>query len=422
MKEKLFIHGGDKVRKESFDYIAPIGEEELEAVNALLRQKKLSGFYKDFLGGEKVRGFEKNFADYIGVEHAIAVNSGTSALHTAIAACGVGPGDEVIVPPFTFTATASAVLMNNAVPVFVDIEPGTFCIDPDKIRRAVTQKTKAIIPVHIYGKVVDLDAIKDIVDGRDITIIEDACQAPGCSYKGKMAGSIGDAGVFSFVETKNMVIGEGGMVTTDSDEIAERCRLIRNHGEVWVKGKKREYLSNILGYNFRMTEIQAVLGIEQLKKLEHLNKIRRENALFLHRELARFDGIRAMRYNENEICHLFPILFDEERAGITKERFTELVSSEGIPLSGGYPHPLYKNPVFQEKIAYGDKGCPYSCGIYGGEVDYKKVKCEVAEDVCKRLLCIRQVHYPYGIEDMRDIVKGFDKVLSNVGLIKNTVR
>ena len=153
----------------------------------------------------------------------------------AIAACDIGPGDEVIVPPFTFTATASAVLMNNAIPIFADIEPGTFCIDSRRIRDAITDKTKAIIPVHIYGKSADMDRIMAIAKERNLVVIEDACQAPGSKYKGRKAGSIGDVSVFSFVETKNMVIGEGGMVTTSDDKIAERCRLVRNHGEVWTR-------------------------------------------------------------------------------------------------------------------------------------------------------------------------------------------
>lgn len=418
MKEKLFIKGGPKTRNKDFGYSAPIGREEIKAVTAVLKKKELSSFYKDFLGGEYVRKFEKDFAGYIGVKNAISVNSGTSALHVAIAAAGIGPGDEVIVPPYTFTATASAVLMNNAVPVFADIEYDTLCIDPDKVRKAITGKTKAIIPVHLYGKAADIGRIRDIVSGKGIAVIEDACQAPGSKYKGKKAGAIGDMGVFSFVETKNIVIGEGGMITTDDDKIAERCRLIRNHGEAWMRDKPRRYLSNILGYNFRLTEMAAALGVEQLKKLDYLNGIRQRNASFLQQELGRFKGIKTMRFGRDEICHIFPILFDEKETGISRDKFMEVVNSEGIPLSRGYPHPLYNNPIFEEKIAYGDKGCPYSCPFYGKKVDYKKVDCKIAEDVCDKLLCIRQIHYPYGINDMKDIVCAFKKVFDNLESLK----
>ncbi len=418
MREKLFIHGGRKVRYENFDYRAPIGQAEISSVTRLLRKKTLSGFYKDFLGGENVQKFESLFAEYIGVKNAIAVNSGTSALHVALAAAGVGPGDEVIVPPFTFTATASAVLMNNAIPIFVDIDPDTWCIDPRKIKRALSKRTKAIIPVHIYGKVAGIEAIKSIIAGREISVIEDACQAPGCTYRGKKVGSIGDVGCFSFVETKNMVIGEGGMITTDNDEIACRCRLIRNHGEVWTKDAPREYLANILGYNFRMTEIEAVIGIAQLKKLDRLNSIRKRNASYLEEGLSAFEGISAMHFGKNEICHLFPLLYDEGAVGISKERFMEVMRLEGVPLSAGYPHPLYKNPIFQEKIAYGKQGCPYTCHFYDTAIDYKRVRCDVAEEVCRKLICIRQIHYPYSVKDMADIVAGFKKVFHNRGMFQ----
>lgn len=418
MKEKLAINGGKKVREKDFGYIAPIGNEEFDAVTEVLKSKRLSGFYRDFRGGDRVQKFEDDFARYIGTKHAIAVNSGTSALHVAIGGFGIGPGDEVIVPPYTFTATASSILMNNAIPVFADIDSGTYCINTQKIRAAITRKTKAIIPVHMYGKVVDMDEIMAIAEEYGLKIIEDACQAPGCVYKKRRVGSIGHAGVFSFVETKNIVIGEGGMVTTDDDDVAQRCRLIRNHGEVWTKGKPRQYLSNLLGYNFRMTEIEAALGIEQLKKLEYLNSIRQKNAAFLEKGLKEFKAIKIPAYHDGEIAHVFPMLFDEKTAGISKERFMEAVNAEGVPLVPGYPHPLYKNPIFQEKIAYGDAGCPYACSFYGQEIDYKTVRCEAGEDICRRVMCLQQIHYPYGIEDMKDIVKVFSKVFNNLEELK----
>ncbi len=418
MKQKLFIKGGKKVRTKSFDYLAPIGKEELKAATDVIKSKKLSGFYSNFLGGEKVQEFEKKFAEYIGVKYAVALNSGTSALHVALAAAGIGPGDEVIVPPYTFTATASAVLMNNAIPVFVDIEPDTFCIDSEKIKQAITENTRAIIPVHIYGKVANMDEIKNIIKEKNIVIIEDACQAPGCKYKGVKVGSIGDMGCFSFVETKNMVIGEGGMITTNNSELAQRCRLVRNHGEVWMKGKPRSYLSNILGYNFRMQEIEAAIGIEQLKKLENLNDIRKKNADFLQKKLDKFKGIAVLKFNKDEVCHLFPVLFDEKRAGISKEKFMELLNSEGLSVSLSYPHPLYKNPIFQEKVAFGEKGCPYSCKIYNKKINYKKIKCKVAEEACKKIFVIKQVYYPYTVKDMNDIVTAFKKIYDNIDELK----
>ena len=399
MKEKLFIHGGRKARVKEFTYAAPIGHEEINSVNEVLKTKRLSGFYKDFLGGERVQRFEKDFARYTGTKYAVAFNSGTSALHAALAACGVEAGDEVIVPPFTFTATASSVLMVGAIPVFVDVDPDTFCIDPERIKMAITDKTRAVMPVHIYGKVADMDMITAIARERGLKVIEDACQSPGCGYKSRKVGSIGDAGVFSFVETKNMVIGEGGMVTTDSDEITRRCRLVRNHGEVWKQGGPRDYISRLLGYNFRLTEIQAALGIEQLKKLDHLNSVRKENALYLERELGALRGFKTMRYDGNEIPHLYPVLYDEAAAGLSKDRFIELAASEGVPLSRGYPQPLYKTPIFEERAKKAERG---------------QIKCSVSEDVCRRLICIPFIHHPYNTGDMAEIVKAFEKILDNI--------
>ena len=418
VNQKLAIHGGPKVRSDYFGYVSPVGDEEMDAAIEVLRQRKLSGFYLDFRGGEKVQEFERRFAEYIGVKHAIAVNSGTSALHVALAAAGAGPGDEVIVPPFTFTATASSVLMVNAVPVFADIDPANFCMAPDSIRKAISDKTRVIMPVHVYGKVADMDAIMRIAAEKKLTVIEDACQSPGCVYNGKKVGSIGHLGVFSLVETKNIVAGEGGVVTTDDDELAQRCKLVRNHGEVWLKGKPRGYLSNMLGYNFRMTELHAAIAIEQLKKIDMLNAIRCTNASFLQEEFSKIDDLSTLKFAEGEVCHIFPLLWREDKTGIAKKAFIDAMIAEGVPVSAGYPHPLYKNPIFQEKIAYGDRGCPYTCPFYGKEIDYRSLVCAVAEDVCRRLVCVTQVHAPYSTKDMQDIMTAFRKVMDNRGVLK----
>lgn len=395
MTHALAIIGGPKIRAKDFGYLAPIGDEEIRAVLEVLEEKKLSGFYKDFLGGERVQRFERSFADYIGVSHAISFNSGTSALHVALAAAEIGRGDEVIVPSFTFTATAAAVRMVGATPVFVDIAPDTFCINPEFVRSAITSRTKAIIPVHIYGKVAALDALQEIASAHRLILIEDACQAPGCAYRGARVGSIGAMGCFSFVETKNMVAGEGGMVTTNDERLADRCRLIRNHGEAWVRGRAREYWSTMLGYNFRMTELTAAIGIEQLKKLDAFNEIRRRNAAWLTEALRTVRGIQPMAYQEGEICHLFPMRYDAKAGGLSRADVIAMMQAEGIPLSVGYPHPLYKLPLFEEHAA----------GTSG-------VHCPETERLCEELICFPRVHTPYGIDDMRDVVRAFEKVLA----------
>ena len=264
---KLALLGGKPIRTRPFPAYPVIGEEEKRAVMEVLDSGQLSTFSasrQGFLGGRKIQAFEAAFAEYHGIRHAIAVNSATSGLHAAVAACEVGPGDEVIVPPYTFTATATAVLHHNAIPVFVDVDPVTFCMDPAQLEKAITPRTKAVIPVHLLGHPADMDAILAIARRHHLKVIEDCAQAPGARYKGRLVGTMGDCGVFSFQETKNMVTGEGGMVITNDPDLAERARMIRNHGEAVIAGEPRKYLTSTIGWNYRMTEIEAAIGIFQL--------------------------------------------------------------------------------------------------------------------------------------------------------------
>lgn len=269
-KNKLALLGGSRVREKPFPQYPLIGEEEKRAVLEVLKSGNLSTFSAStagFMGGKKIQEFERNFADYFGAKHAIAVNSATAALHCALASIGCGPGDEVIVPPYTFTATATSVLMHNSIPIFSDVDPKTFCLDPKLLEEKINTKTKAILPVHLLGHPADMEMIMEIARKNDLTVIEDNAQSPGAKIDGRYAGTIGDLGIFSFQETKNIAVGEGGMIISDNDELAQRCRMVRNHGEVIIQGKKREYLSNIIGWNYRMTELEAAIGIEQFKKV-----------------------------------------------------------------------------------------------------------------------------------------------------------
>jgi len=385
-----------------FDYIAPIGDEEINAATEVLRSKKLSGFYKNLLGGEKVQQFEKDFAAYMGAKHGVGFNSGTSALHAALAACGVQPGDEVIVPPYTFTATASAVLMNFARPVFVDVDPQTLCMDPGLIEAVVTEKTRAIVPVHLYGKMADMDRIMAVAKRHNLKVIEDACQAPGSLYKGKKAGTIGDCGVFSFVETKNIVIGEGGMVICNEEKTAETVRRTRNHGEAWADSGTRDYLTHILGFNFRMTEIEAAIGIEQLKKLDRFNSIRRENAEYLTEKLKKYDGLNPLEFKSDEVPHIYVLRVDEQKTGLSREEWVKRLTGEGIPVMAGYPRPLYKNPIFQTVNAYVKE-------------PYTDVVCPVTEDVCRRSVWIKQIHTPLTTQDMDTVAAAVERCLQRTG-------
>jgi perosamine synthetase len=260
-----------------------IGEEEVEAVAKVLR----SGLLTQGLGaGPMVTQFEKKFAEFAGVKHAIAVNTGTAALHSAIVAAGVKHGDEVILPSFTFVATAEAIVMAGGKPVFADIEPETYNISSAEVEKAITEKTKAIVPVDLYGLPADIKPIREIAVEHCLAVVEDAAQAHGATYAGKPAGVFADVACWSLYASKNMTTGEGGVITTGNDELAETVRLVRTHGE------KAKYASLILGTNYRMSEIQAAIGLVQLAKLPAFVAKRRENARRLTRVLAKTEKLQ----------------------------------------------------------------------------------------------------------------------------------
>jgi dTDP-4-amino-4,6-dideoxygalactose transaminase len=415
----LALLGGKPIRTAPFPAYPVIGEEEKRAVMEVLDSGQLSTFSasrQGFLGGRKIQAFEAAFAEYHGVRHAIAVNSATSGLHAAVAACEAGPGDEVIVPPYTFTATATAVLHHNAIPVFADVDPVTFCMDPAQLEKVITPRTKAVIPVHLLGHPADMDAILAIARRHGLKVIEDCAQAPGARYKGRLVGTMGDCGVFSFQETKNMATGEGGMVITNDPGLAEHARMIRNHGEAVIAGEPRKYLSSTIGWNYRMTEIEAAIGAVQLTKLDKLNGARHELAAYLLDTLPAHPGLTYPTEPAliDHVYHVFGMRYDESKIGVPRARFLEALIAEGIPMSPGYPRPLYHNPLFQDRLAYGKQGCPFTCHLYEGTVSYEKGLCPVAEDLCARSALWTFVVRPPGtIRDMQDIVAAFEKVLAN---------
>jgi len=412
MADELAIFGGPPVRRHPFPRYPVIGERERRAVLEVLDQGVLSGFHNNFLGGPKVQAFEQAVASMFGVRHAIAVNSGTAALHVALAAAGVGAGDEVIVPCYTFTATATAVLHHNAIPIFIDVDPSTFCITAETIDAAITRRTKAVIPVHLLGNVCRMDAILDVAARRHLVVIEDTAQAPGAKFRGRFAGTIGDAGTLSFVETKNLVTGEGGMVLTNREDLAERGRLLRNHGECYVAGKPRAYLANILGWNYRMTELEAAIGLAQLEQFPAWTDQRITNANYLTEHLA-LPGLATPRQDpDNEhVYHLYALLYDEDLIGLPRELFVRALAAEGIPCSLGYPHPLYRNPLFQEGTAYGERGCPFTCRPGVEPPRYRDLNLPVAEALCRRRMIWTDVIRPPATrQEMQDVVCAIDKV------------
>ncbi len=365
-------------------------EEEQKEVIKVIKSQMLT-----LLAGEVVKNFEREFANYIGVKHAIGVNSGTAALHIAIAALEIGPGDEIIVPPFTFIATASSILQNNAIPIFADIDNKSYMLDPDSVKKKITDRTKAIIPVHLSGISADMDPLLDIAADNNLYIIEDACQAHGAKYKGKKVGSIGDLGTFSFYPSKNMTTGEGGMITTNNSKLAEQCRLIRHHGEPsW-------YVYNRLGWNYRMTEIQGAIGRIQLKKLDRYLKIRNENAQYLTDKVKDLKGIDppyVPEYCEPAFNYWIGRIHPEI-IGLNKEEFIEKFPKSKVL----YPIPLYQTKLFQQKVAY-PKGCPWSCPFYGKEIDYTKLNLPVVEKVTREIFAL-DIHPKITKEELDDNIK-----------------
>ncbi|MBQ6219288.1 MAG: DegT/DnrJ/EryC1/StrS family aminotransferase [Methanosphaera sp.] len=308
-----------------------ITDEEIEAVTEVLKSGMLAQ-------GPKVEEFQNKFAQYSDAKYGIATSSGTTALHTALVAAGVEQGDEVITTPFTFAATSNSILYSNATPVYADIDPKTFNLNPEKIEEKITDKTKAIMPVHLYGQPADMDPILEIAEKHDLKVIEDAAQAHGSTYKGKKIGSIGDLGCFSFYPTKNMTTGEGGMVTTNDEELAEKSSMVRAHGE------SKRYEQSLLGYNYRMTDIAASIGLVQLKNIDQINKKRNENAEYLSEGLSDVKGITTPEIAENvtHVFHQYTIRVSKDR-----DAFKDFLTQKEIGTGVHYPIVLYKQPYYQ---------------------------------------------------------------------------
>lgn len=427
---KLAINGGEKVRTRLFPAYKVIGKEEIAAVKNVLESGVLSRFlgtwHEDFYGGPQIQALEAEWAKYFEVKHAIAVNSATSGLYCAMGATGVGPGDEVIVSPYTMTASAAAVLIYNAIPVFADIEEACFCLDPDSVEQRITPYTRAIIVVDIFGQPYDADRINAIARKHDLLVIEDAAQAPGARYKGKWAGTLGDIGVFSLNYHKHIHSGEGGIVVTDNDELAERVRLIRNHAEAVVENKGYNNLINMLGFNYRMTEVEAAIAREQLQKLERLLNQRRENVLYLEEQLSQISCLQmpVVRDSCQHSYYVHALKFKSDTVDINREVFVnavkaelmsiELREGEGINVGCGYVKPLYLQPLYQQQVLYGDKGCPFNCPFYEGAIDYHQGLCPVCEKMhYEELITHELIRPPMSRDDLDDVIKAFMKVWIN---------
>jgi dTDP-4-amino-4,6-dideoxygalactose transaminase len=432
MRETLALRGGTPVVPKQLHVRWPvITAEDKAAVQAALDSGIVSGPY-----APQVKALEEEWARYCGVRHALTTNSGTAALHTAVAAGEIGTGDQVITTAFTFLATALAVLQNNAVPVFVDIDPRTYNIDPNRIEERITARTRAIIPVHIHGCPADMDPILAIARKHRLLVIEDAAQAHGCTYKGKKVGGIGDMGIFSFQASKNLPAGEGGMFVTNRDELKERANRFRMFGEdVRESDKKafdparpldgvREYNSLMMGWMYRSNEMTAALARSQLGRLDASLAQTRRNAAYLTGELRKIPGITPPHIPSDctSSFYQYRIRLNPRAAGSDlspKEFRLKLLAAlgaEGVEVSLWQTVPVPGQTLFQERTGYG-LSCPWKCPL-GEEVKYNLHEYPETLKLLEDSMVIGSHSYPLfpqPLELMHAYVKAFQRVFANLG-------
>ncbi|WP_223879146.1 DegT/DnrJ/EryC1/StrS family aminotransferase [Chitinimonas arctica] len=417
----MALLGGNPVRSTPLPTYNTLGAEERAAVNAVLDSAVLSQFLgawtPDFYGGQRVQALERAWEAHFGIAHAVSMNSATSCLYAAVGALGVGPGDEVIVSPYTMSASAVAAVVYGAVPVFADIDPATFCLTADTIAARITPRTRAIIVVDLFGQPADFDAIMALARRHDIKVIEDNAQGPGARYRGRPAGTLADIGVFSLNYHKTIHCGEGGIAVCADARLAERMRLIRNHAEAVVKPKGETELVNLVGFNYRMTEIEAAIAAEQLKKLPLLLAARQANAARLSAGLAGLPAI-TLPFVQAEVEHgwyVYAIKYDAASGGVPRSVVARALRAEGIPVGEGYVEPLYLQPMYQQRIAFGSGGFPFSYPGYQGKLDYARGLCPTTERMhFDSLLYADYVHAGLSEADVDSIAEAWTKVLGQL--------
>ncbi len=380
---KCAILGGTPVLEKAIPWVNTMDDRELNAVIDVMKSGNLSAFLANsgdkFCGGERVKELEQNFCERFKVKHAISVNSATTGLQVAVAACNLGPGDEVLVSPYTMVASASAILLNGAVPVFVDIDPKTYTMNPDEIEKWITPHTKAILTVNIFGLPSDLPRIMQIAKKHGLYVIEDNAQAPGATINGQEAGTIADIGVYSLNYHKIIHSGEGGVIVTNNDKLARNCQLIRNHGEIALD-ETEDMDTYVIGSNYRMSELHAAIGIEQLKKLDAFLEERHELADRINAEFEQREGLYGVHIPEGytHSYYIYPFRFDKDVWGISREVFARAMKAEGFPLGVGYVKPIYLINLYKHKHIHNDTTYPFAF-IQKPTQNYKKGMCPVVE-------------------------------------------
>jgi perosamine synthetase len=422
----LALHGGTPTISGNLAAFKSIGEEEVAVVSEVIRGGVLSAYIgapgPGFMGGSKVRQFERQAAEYFGVNHAVAVNSWTSGLIAAVGAIGLEPGDEVITTPWTMAATATAILHWNGIPVFADINPDTFNICPESVAKLITPRTKAIMAVDIFGQSCDMPNLRALANLHGLKLLCDTAQAPGALVEGEFTGTFADIGGFSLNYHKHIHCGEGGILVTNDDRLAERLCLIRNHAEAVIKSDDPVELCNMLGYNFRMGEIEAAIASLQLTKLASRIESRQRVAAELNEGLSSLIGIKVPRVSDGatHVYYVYGITLDIDILGVSRDSIIDALRAEGVPsLMAGYQN-LHMLPMFRHKIAYGTNGFPWNSPYCNNNVKYGQGLCPVAERLHSQTflglsICMNDLPS----EDVALIINAFHKVWKNLDQLKN---
>ncbi len=402
----------------------PIGKEELDAGKKVIKSGNLSGFYAQnlskFYGGKKVLKFEKDIKKFFKVKYAITVNSWTSGLIASIGSIDIKPGDEIILPPFTMSACAASILHWSAIPVFADVDPKTFCLSPKSVLKKITKKTKAIMLVDITGHPSDIDSFNKIAKKYKLKIIIDAAQSIGAKYikKKKYTGTVGDVGGYSFNIHKHINTGEGGVIVTNNKNIANKAYLIRNHGENMVNKIKTSNFSNLIGYNFRLGEIEAAIGIEQLKKLPKILKKIQKNGELLNKELKKLEGLEVPEVDNKVITHAYytyGLKLNTKKIKFSRKKIVKMLRNLGVPCGEGYLN-IHLLTLFKKKIAYGKKNYPWNLNK-NRSYKYNIGDMPIAEDLHFRsYIGIGLTHYDFSTNDIYYIINSFRKVWTKLGL------
>ena len=424
--DALALHGGSPAIAQPLQAFRSMGEDEVAAAAEVVRGGVLSAYIgapgDGFMGGPRVRALEAKAAAYFGVRHALAVNSWTSGLIAAVGAIGLEPGDEVITTPWTMAASATAVLHWAGIPVFADIDRNSFNLSPASVERQISPRTRAIMAVDIFGQSAEMDALRAIADRHGLALLCDTAQAPGALDGGRFAGTLADIGGYSLNYHKHIHCGEGGILVTNDDRLARRLALIRNHAEAVIASDDAAELSNMVGYNFRLGEIEAAIACVQLDKLQERVASRQRAAALLNDRLAGLPGLQTPRLSAGctHVYYVYGMTLDTAVLGVSRQQIVQALRAEGVPgLFGGYQN-LHLLPMFRHRVAYGSKGFPWTSQYASRDVRYGPGLCPVAEELhATSFMGLNLCMSEFPPQDVERVALAFDKVWRQLGALRN---